>query len=117
MFHDVTGKSVYDYISYYQRCWDLIKSYRLKMSHYGKSPDDYKEFYVNIPFDVSSDFVPEAVGNLMYDYDFVIDDLNNDPCLFKENIELTEFYTEQYIKRCKLKHITNSIMVAMDLDV
>lgn len=116
-FKAITGKSTFDYIDYYIRCWNLYASQSIILSHAGKHDKDYLQFYDNIPIEISGGYFPLSLYYLCQDFGFSLSDFPKNQNVYNERIGLTNQYEQVYYFRTKQKKFTNSLMSYMGLDV
>lgn len=116
-FQLVSGLGFYDYIDYFIRCWNLYSSQQLSLSHSGKVPDDYKEFYDNIPLNLKNFHPSLSVLNLMSDFGFSNSDFVSSPNLYRDRVSLSQSYEQTYYARTKQKVFINKVMSCMGFDV
>lgn len=100
-FIEETGLSLYDYVFYYERVYNVYKSMLLKLSHSDITLiDDYSDFYENA-FEVFAN--PAIAPTLTIP-------LQLDPNKREDIVQKTEKYLSLYDRLDKQKKVTNYVM-------
>ena len=103
-------RNVYDYVEDYIRCWSVYRStiYRLSFQSIDGKPINYFEHYDNI--------VDYFTGSCRsYSLDFLLNPQKNyqlDFNKFKNNVELSDYYTDLYRRKVKQRRATNLVMAS-----